>query len=1393
MKSVFVSSTFGDMQAERDAMMIKAMPEINSLAKQYGQSIRFVDLRWGINTSELEKLENSDEGSKKVLSICLDQIESSKPYMVILIGERYGWLPGENILKTAAQRKKYELDSADKSVTQLEIEFGALSKKAQLEKCLFYFRQPLDKGKIPQEFHGIYIDSEDYKQQKLANLKQLIISAGGKVKHYSCAWDKDKNKLSVPDEFVNMVTNDVTALFKAEFYKAQGMTWHEKEELYAKVFTEFKAKQFSSRYDILEKCVDMAQNNRLSIVQGQSGVGKSTVMSKLSKKLQNTLFIACGNSANSQSALDVTKQIVYKFEKMLHKTTHFENTGAQDIEKYTDELLGLSFEYSRKIAKPFYIIIDAIDQLTKDENRDNMKFLPTDMPDCVGTVVSCLDSFNLPPFYPLHNKCAVYTLKEATDKDKPLILKGLSKYFTKELNIEVSNAIIKGENSGSPLYLSMVMQRLVMLDGDDFENVKRKGNNSTAIDSVLIDIVENSPKTVTGMCAHIIKEAAQRINYEMCMATASLIATARRGLRESDLEQIFAQNGNSFNAFEFKLFIKYLQTFFIKRQCGRIDFAHNAIRKGFINEIDVPKHNKIIHEFLKTLSSEDEVKIQETVYHAFVQDDKKYLVNFMQNTENFAHIISRETHDIMTQNITWTREFFDTITEDNSADIRFVSFVNKHLYSAFGEEQKELEALSVICNKTELLAEDLSMFGMTGLREYAKALLNLSMLSNKLAKEEDFHKHYKGYVTTLEQIVYTADDYNEKISLCEAYQTYLGDSFYDDKHIQLLVEIAQDTGTAKDYEAIVDFLKLDTNLNIYSADYICKLFEEWKTGLKEQMQINNSAQTCYDYVESIFYLGLISYIVKSEHSGATIMLNCRDESEKAIKKHPTAQNYAQLIKINTTLAEIYKSDIYSERVLPYENERTFSEELREYFNIPDSFEYEDEETTASIYSADKESFAKDLERLQDINKVEQFLLEKYGKKIELYGICELENIHEVSIARELMYYAENGGGNGFEFKFLQHKKASEYLDRAMFIYTQHMKNTAFDSEKTLLANAYYNAGALEAEKAKEITGKGSHARIKAALGKASENIEKYCEISEQTAKNTQEAQCYYELSSVYKYASELLFKLRNTARTTIKNADYTKSFMVKTMQMHDKRCALHEKIANTLQTVAAYRELASIYEQSPGLREAPDEFFRKILTSARLDEMYKKTVDKAVLPTYMKKSIEIRKKIALETGTQLAYTELMNALSVYAHTPLKYSCFENVNEQASQIHELVKVRKTVLQMFDTLENEFKFMSEVGAMTNFCTTQKIDAPNTELFDEVSVICEKYTDKLQTASKRQVAQIFKAGFYNADEVCRQICKYCKLHNMAKKAAQFKKLEKQIKEQYNSYSEPVVDPVK
>jgi len=87
---VFVSSTFSDLKAERNALQEKVFPRLRDLAAAHGCRFQAIDLRWGV--SEEAALD------QQTMNICLGEITrcqktSPRPNFIILLGDRYGWRP----------------------------------------------------------------------------------------------------------------------------------------------------------------------------------------------------------------------------------------------------------------------------------------------------------------------------------------------------------------------------------------------------------------------------------------------------------------------------------------------------------------------------------------------------------------------------------------------------------------------------------------------------------------------------------------------------------------------------------------------------------------------------------------------------------------------------------------------------------------------------------------------------------------------------------------------------------------------------------------------------------------------------------------------------------------------------------------------------------------------------------------------------------------------------------------------------------------------------------------------------------------------------------------------------------------------------------------------------
>ena len=87
---LFVSSTFADFRAEREALHQDTFPKLRARARQQGNDFQPVDLRWGVTEKAASQ--------QKTLDICLEELRqcqkiTRRPNLLILLGNRYGWQP----------------------------------------------------------------------------------------------------------------------------------------------------------------------------------------------------------------------------------------------------------------------------------------------------------------------------------------------------------------------------------------------------------------------------------------------------------------------------------------------------------------------------------------------------------------------------------------------------------------------------------------------------------------------------------------------------------------------------------------------------------------------------------------------------------------------------------------------------------------------------------------------------------------------------------------------------------------------------------------------------------------------------------------------------------------------------------------------------------------------------------------------------------------------------------------------------------------------------------------------------------------------------------------------------------------------------------------------------
>ena len=108
---VFISSTFRDMQAERDWLVKRVFPALRQRLEPRRINMVDIDLRWGITREQAD--------NDQVLGLCLQQIDECRPFFLGMLGGRYGCVPSKFAVEVGNRYRATQHDTGT-SVRELE-------------------------------------------------------------------------------------------------------------------------------------------------------------------------------------------------------------------------------------------------------------------------------------------------------------------------------------------------------------------------------------------------------------------------------------------------------------------------------------------------------------------------------------------------------------------------------------------------------------------------------------------------------------------------------------------------------------------------------------------------------------------------------------------------------------------------------------------------------------------------------------------------------------------------------------------------------------------------------------------------------------------------------------------------------------------------------------------------------------------------------------------------------------------------------------------------------------------------------------------------------------------------------------------------------------------------
>ena len=646
-RPVFVSSTFRDMQAERDHLARFVFPELEERLRERFHHLEPIDLRWGVET-----LTAADQESKEllVLKVCLGEIERSRPFLIALLGDRYGWAPPESRMRVAAEEARYEGALAGKSVTALEIAFGVLGSADQRRRGRFYFREPLPYAEMDPataaELSDAYSPDSAVRgrQEKLQALKDEIRETMGRwgmperVRTYTAKWDVEHKCVTGLEDWGAQVREDLWRDLDEGtrvFVGAAPASWQETELRAVGEFVELACRDFQEREPVLSRLREHALSPASPAapwgvcVTGAPGAGKSALLARLVRDIEPgalALMHVAGISPRSHRVEDLLRRFIFELASFLRIADPAATlTAREDLERTFAELLARAAR-QRRVA----VLIDALNQFERATPAMYLTWLPKLWPEnarLIATTIPGVESEALAG----RAGVEILPLPALAAPEAEAIVLSLCRRYHKTIHPEVTAALLSKRSAdgmlsaGNPLWLTLSMEELLLLDADDFARASRTYEGDTEeekLHALLVDTAQQLPLTVEALYGQLLARNEKVHGTAWASAFAKLIAATRSGLRESDLTALLPREAHE--RWE-PLRLAALRRSFrahLSRRGALVewDFFHMQMREAvgsryFGDVAEERRIHRVLSDHFESLRREDPLREREVMFH----------------------------------------------------------------------------------------------------------------------------------------------------------------------------------------------------------------------------------------------------------------------------------------------------------------------------------------------------------------------------------------------------------------------------------------------------------------------------------------------------------------------------------------------------------------------------------------------------------------------------------------------------------------------------------------------------------------------------------------------------------------------------------------------------------
>ena len=533
---VFISSTFRDMQAEREHLVRKVFPGLRALCRDRGVTFTEIDLRWGL-TEEQATMGN-------VIRACLEEVDRCRPYFIGMIGDRYGWVPelhdimiDPDLLTRFPFVEELVLDG--RSVTEIEFVHALFNHDSTADLEAFFY-------------HRLNSTHEVDDPIGLDRLMERVRERGHPLREYGDL-----------EAFGEGVRRDLVATIDRVWPEESAPERLELERRAHAAFSASRTRGYIPDAAYLKEFRSwISEGESQLLVRGVSGLGKSSLLAYMAQDYRRKrpddflLEHYVGASPASGTVAGLISHIVGALCRRFEITGELPTTEEKLITTFPNWL----FQAARKAEEEGISILLLLDALNQLRNRqDEVKWLPEQTPENVRIILSTTPGkIDRELVDRQLHQIEVAPLQEERIR-QGIVVRYLGE-FRKSVSSDQLGRITDDANAESPLFLRTIAEEL-RLHGE-FETIDTVIERYTGTDDL------------NSFFALVLERFEEDHGADFVRRFMSLIALSRSGLHETDLLEL---TGSSRIALSRLLF--GLDYHLVQRE-GLFDFFHDYLRRA---------------------------------------------------------------------------------------------------------------------------------------------------------------------------------------------------------------------------------------------------------------------------------------------------------------------------------------------------------------------------------------------------------------------------------------------------------------------------------------------------------------------------------------------------------------------------------------------------------------------------------------------------------------------------------------------------------------------------------------------------------------------------------------------------------------------------------------------